>query len=151
MTRFAARAFVVGILTMAVSVLSAACGGGTTAAALTTAATLTAPTPVSTTETYSGTLAQTGVDTYPFAATVTGAMTIGLTAVGPLATLSIGVGIGTWDGTTCTLIAKNDNSKAGLVALSGTAVAGNFCVQVYDSGNIPDSTSVTYTVQVVHF
>jgi len=36
------------------------------------------------------------------------------------------------------------------VALVGTAATGNYCVRVYDSGNVQPSTSVNYTVQVVH-
>jgi hypothetical protein len=67
-----------------------------------------------------------------------------------LSTLALGVAIGTWNGTACTIVAKNDASKAGSTALTGTAGVGNFCVQVYDSGNVTADMTVTYTVQIAH-
>jgi hypothetical protein len=143
MARCPARVFVLGVLIAAVSVLSGACSG-------TADSTLTTPTPVTTTDTYSGTFAQSGAAVHPFTVTTTGTVTISVTEVGPLATMSIGVSIGTWDGTTCTSVSKNDNARAGSTAVSGTAATGSYCVRVYDSGNVPDGTSVTYTVQVVH-
>jgi hypothetical protein len=77
---------------------------------------------------------------------------IGLTSVAPLATMALGVSVGSWNGTTCgTKIAENDNARSGTTALSGiAAAAGSYCVQVFDSGNIPDTWSVSYTVQVTH-
>ena len=79
-------------------------------------------------------------------------MTIELTSVEPLATMALGVGIATWDGANCgtTPISKNDNARAGVAALNGTATAGNYCVTVYDSGNVPDGWTVSFAVQVVH-
>jgi len=80
-----------------------------------------------------------------------GPVEIELTTVAPLATLALGVGIGTWNDTSCvSTIAQNDNARSGVVALRGTAAAGNYCIRVYDSGNVPEATAVTYTVQVVH-
>jgi hypothetical protein len=143
MTRFRSHVFVVGVLITALSVLSGACGG-------TADPVVTTPTPVTATDTYSGTLAQLGTAVHPFTVTTTGTVTISLTDVSPLATMAIGVSIGTWDGTNCTAISKNDNARAGSTALTGTAATGSYCVRVYDSGNIPDGTSATYTVQVVH-
>jgi len=87
----------------------------------------------------------------PFTVTTAGAVTIGLTSVAPLTTMALGVGIGTWDGTTCSAsVTKNDNARAGVTALSGTATPGNYCVNVYDSGNIPDGWTVSFTLQVSH-
>jgi hypothetical protein len=40
--------------------------------------------------------------------------------------------------------------RAGVTALNGTATAGNYCVTVYDSGNVPDDWTVSFSVQVVH-
>jgi hypothetical protein len=65
--------------------------------------------------------------------------------------MSIGVGIGTWVADACGgAIAKNDDARTGVTALTGTANAGTYCVLVYDSGNIPEDGSVSYQVQVVH-
>ena len=111
----------------------------------------TTPTPATTTESFSGTVAHQGTAGHSFTVTTTGSVTITLTAVGPLTTMSMGVGIGTWDGTTCgTSVIKNDNARTGTAALAGTANAGSYCVNVYDSGNVPEESEVSYEVQVAH-
>jgi len=104
-----------------------------------------------TTDSFSGTFGQQGSSTNPFTITTTGSVQIQLTSVAPLATMAVGVSVNSWDGTTCgAAIAQNDNARSGSTALSGTATAGSYCVKVYDSGNVPDTWSVSYTVQVTH-
>jgi hypothetical protein len=64
--------------------------------------------------------------------------------------MGLGVAI-TTGGTACgSDIAQNTNAKSGATALSGTAAVGSYCVRVFDAGNIPVETSVTYTVEVTH-
>jgi hypothetical protein len=107
--------------------------------------------PATTTETFSGTITHGGSGINSFAVSTTGPITISLTAVSPLTTMSLGVGIGAWDGTTCgTSMSANTDARSGATALTGTANAGNYCVRVYDSGNVPADWSVGYTVEVVH-
>ena len=96
-------------------------------------------------------MVQLGTDGHNFTVGTTGALSITLTSVGPLSTMSLGVGLSSWDGTACgTANSQNDNARTGTTALSGRAVAGNYCVLVYDSGNVQPNSSVTYTVEVVH-
>lgn len=110
-----------------------------------------APDPIFTTDSFSGELSQQGTVAHPFTVSTAGNTSLSLTSVGPLTTMALGLAITSWDGSTCgTAAAKNDNARAGSVALNGTAVAGNYCAQVYDSGNVPANTTVTYTIQVVH-
>ncbi len=125
-----------------VSALAVACGG--------TSTTPTTPAPATTTDTFTGTIVQSGASVNPFTVSAAGTVTMSLTSVAPLATMALGVGIGSWDGTTCTVISQNDNAKTGATALTGTANPGNYCVRVYDSGNVPADWTVTYSVQVVH-
>jgi hypothetical protein len=134
-----------GALGLAVS----ACSGSSTDSALASPTT----TPTLVTENFSGSIDQYGTAIHPFSVTASGgSLVAGFTSVGPLATMALGMGIGTWDGTTCGLaVSQNDNSRAGLVALSGTAQAGNYCIRVYDSGNVPAGGSATYTLQVLHY
>jgi hypothetical protein len=115
----------------------------------------TAPTgsaPATVTDTFTSTLAQQSSNTSQFVVNATGDVTITLTSVSPLATMSLGVGIMTSDGTNClTTISFNTDARAnGVAALFGTAVKGNYCVRVYDNGNIPTSTTANYTVTVEH-
>ena len=131
-------------LTAGLALALGACGGSSTIPTLPTT------TPTYTTDTFSSTLVQLGAVVHPFTVATSGAVSITLTSVAPLATMALGVGIGTWDGTSCSTITVNDNSKMNVAALSGTAAAGSYCIRVYDSGNIPDGGTVNYTVQVVH-
>jgi hypothetical protein len=141
-TKSAVRVLVLCALVTSTPLLSGACSKSTDSA--------TAPDPVTKVETFSGSLTRSGVNVHPFTVSVAGAVAIGLTEIAPVATLALGVGIGTWDGTTCTSLTTNDNAHMGSTALSGTAQIGNFCVRVYDSGSVPENTTVTYTLQVGH-
>ena len=79
-----------------------------------------------------------------------GDVTVILASVSPLATIAIGLAIGTFDGTTCTLVpgTQNENARVGST-IDGRALApGILCVIVYDVGNIVDSTD--YVVRVNH-
>ena len=124
--------------------LTGACGAITT--------TPTSPTsPATTTESFSGTLAQLGSVTQVFTVSATGTVEISLVSVAPLTTMALGVGVQTSDGTSClTTITQNDNARSGVSALRGTVAAGNYCVRLYDSGNIPAAGSADYTIQVLH-
>jgi hypothetical protein len=108
-------------------------------------------TPTTTVETFTGSFTQGSYGLHPFAQTARGALTVTLTDIGPDATLVVGVGIGSWDGTSCSLIsgAFSDAAKIGW-AVTGTAAAANFCVAIYDVGNVPADTTVTYTITVEH-
>jgi hypothetical protein len=111
----------------------------------------TVDTPATVTETFSGTFGQLGSVNHAFAVSAAGSITMRLTSVTPLTTLAIGVAIGSWDGTNCLNVnTKNDNAKSGATALSGTITPGNYCVRVYDSGNLPVASSVTYSIDVTH-
>jgi hypothetical protein len=70
---------------------------------------------------------------------MTGADT-SITAVG-------GVAVGTWDGVTCSLIVKNENATFS-TTITGTAIVGDYCVQVYDVGQFTEP--VNYSVEVQH-
>lgn len=124
---------------------TAACGSSSTS-------TPTSPTaPATTTDSFTGTLAQLGSDAHVFAVSANGSVQISLTAVSPLSTMSLGIAVASSDGTNCLQqITQNADARTGSVALTGTATTGNYCVRVYDSGNIPAATDVTYTVQVQH-
>jgi len=122
-----------------------ACGGTSTTAPSPT------PSPATTTDMFSGSLTQLGSDVHIFAVGANGSVEVSLTAVTPLSTMSLGIAVASSDGTNCLAqITQNTDARTGSVALKGTATTGNYCVRVYDSGNIPTDTDVTYTVQVAH-
>ena len=140
------RRHLVASLVTAALPLCAACGssGGTSTVA---------PSPVTTTESFTATLDQLGSATNGFTVAAAGTVQVKLTDVEPLTTMALGVAVTTVTsgGTVCgTDIAQNTNAKSGTTALSGTAAVGSYCVRVFDAGNIPVDTQVTYTVEVTH-
>jgi hypothetical protein len=63
---------------------------------------------------------------------------------------TVGLSLGTWNGAACQIIIANDNIRVGQ-AVTGTANGtGNFCVRIYDVGNLGTSNA-TYAITVTHF
>lgn len=108
-------------------------------------------TPNRTTESFEGSFTYQNSKSHAFTVTEPGLVEVNLTSVGPLTTMAIGVAVGTWANDTCTnLNIRNTAARTGSAALSGTAAAGSYCVNLFDSGNLPSNWTVTYTVSVTH-
>ena len=109
-----------------------------------------APTPVTPTitETFTGTLGLLGTNIHQFSVQQVGGLRITLSDINPDATLSFAIGAQSLVG--CTVLQQLTRAPGGANAqLIGTITApGNFCVQVFDSNNIPEP--VTYTLTVLH-
>lgn len=104
------------------------------------------------TENFSGTVQVGGSDSHPFTVTSSGAqITLDLTSVGPPATISMGFGIGGWDGTTCTPLSGGYGTvqASATPQLGGNISAGIYCAIVFDVGN--QSGPVTYTAVILHY
>jgi hypothetical protein len=119
--------------------------------------TVTTPTtPVtSSTETFSGSIDRGATAVHPFAVKADGYTVLaGYTSLSPSSVTALGMGIGAWDGTTSTCglnQTQNDSAKSGSTGLNATAAAGNYCIRVYDGGNIPEGVTATYTLHVDHY
>ncbi len=130
---------------LAAAAFAAACNNGSATPVSPTPAAST--TPQTATETFTGSLAPNGASTFPFASQA-GTVTETLTSLGNNSTIAIGMSLGTWDGTSCTVGVSNDSATVS-TALSGTlAAAGNLCARVYDVGNVTGPTP--FTVTIVH-
>jgi hypothetical protein len=125
-------------------VLTASCG------------TSTSPSAANITETFTGTVAQ-GATSFGdgnrnhFTVHQAGAVTATITKLSPTDTITIGLGIGVFNTatSTCTLQQVADAAKLNLSLNLTAQAAGEFCVGVYDVGDIHD-TPFSYTVTVVH-
>ena len=125
-------------------------GGGTTTAPTAAAAT--------TTETFTGTLAPQGLNSHNFTIAVAGQVAITLTAVGPPATITVGLGVGVPSGTTCSLTLGAGSVVSAQASstpqIAGTSAAGALCVAIYDlafasnAGNL--ANPVDYSITVAH-
>jgi hypothetical protein len=143
-------------LLAALSLSLGACGGSSSSALSPTTTTTTTTTSTAlVTETFTGSIGQNGTAIHPFTVKVDGyTLLAGFTGLTPASQASLGMGIGSWDGTTstCSLnLAQNDAAKSGSTALTATATAANYCMRVYDGGNIAAGVTVGYTLQVQHY
>jgi hypothetical protein len=138
---------VLAALTLGVS----ACSNSSSTPSITTPTT-----PItSSTETFSGSIDRNGSAIHPFTVTSGGfTLLAGYTSITPTSVAALGMGLGAWDATTSTCglnQTQNDAAKSASTALSGTASAGNYCIRVYDGGNIPEGVTASYTLQVQHY
>jgi len=143
------RRIACGILLCAMAALAGACADTPT---------LTTPTPVTTTETFNGTLSPASATVNSFITLTGGLITATLTAVGPDATQSVGFSLGTFNPTLniCTVVLDNPAAVQAAVFNASASTTGFYCVRVYDNGNV--ATAVTagtaqnfsYTVTVAH-
>ena len=125
--------------------LSAACGSKSTTT--TTTATTAAST---TTETFTGTISANNGHTYPFVSSV-GTITLTLTSVLPDSGVALGISLGTWSGSACTVGTGlfNDTATKGTVITGQASSIASLCARVYDgAGQIVAPT--TYIITVVH-
>lgn len=98
-------------------------------------------------ENFSGTLTVNGAATHPFT-TGSGLITATLNTVGTEGA-TIGVSLGTWNGSACQIVIANDNANQGAVVVGNASTTGSFCVRVYDVGRLGRPTD--YSLTVVHF
>ena len=110
------------------------------------------PEPDRITESFSGSFGQQGESFHSFETVELGNTEMVITALDPLATLTVGLGIGSPnDGAeTCIRFASDDSVRIGAVLLVGGQPAGPYCVVIYDVGNVFADQEVTYTVEVTH-
>ena len=120
---------------------AAACDDNTT--------TTTPTTPGATTsESFTGTVTVNGAVTHQFAATQRGTVTATLNTINPDASQTVGISLGTWNGTACQVIIANDQAVVGSSVLGTVSGVGNLCVRVYDVGKLTQSEN--YRVDVTH-
>jgi len=104
--------------------------------------------PSSSSETFGGTVGVQGSSRSTFTVAQQGTVTVTLSAVSP--SVAMGLGIGTPNGATaCAMTSSTTTALAGPTPqLTVTQAPGNYCVNVYDVGNV--TASVTYSVVVAH-
>jgi hypothetical protein len=107
------------------------------------------PPPVAITETLSGSLNPNGGRTHQIDVQRAGNLTATLTALSPDDTVTVGLSLGTWNGSSCQIIIAKDDAVLNSVVIGAATGTGLFCVRVYDVGRLTASTE--YTVTVEHF
>src|SRR5262245_38469664 len=123
-----------GILAVACALGAAACSSDTPTTPTTT--------PVTVTDTFSGTLTQNGAASYPFITAASGSVQATLTTLAPDATLIVGMSLGTWNGSSCNVVIVKDKAGLQSTLLGQASASGSLCVRIYDVGNVIDP--ITY-------
>ena len=112
------------------------------------------PEPVPTvTETFDGDLALGESSCHFFDVTQPGPVTMSITALAPLETLTLGLGIGLPDDTAetgCGLTVTDTSVRKDESFLASVSLVGQHCVCIFDVGNIFVDQTVTYTLDVDH-
>ena len=134
MRRFSLAAMVAAVL------FNSACSNSPTAATTTT-------TPETVTDTFSGTLTHNGASSYAFSVSAAGLVYATLTSVADSTTL-VGLSLGTWTGTSCTVVLSNDQAVQGTTVTGSVTGIGTLCARVYDVGKV--GNPLDYQVTVVH-
>ena len=133
-------------------VVSALMAAGCSTSTPSTSTLPTTPSGPAVTENFGGTVIVGGNDVHPFTVTSDQSpITIDLTSAGPPATITMGMGIGTFIAGTCQLSTGGATQAAASTTpqLQGTVAAGPYCFMVYDVGN--ESVPVTYTAVINHY
>ena len=133
MSRFPLAALVAAVL------FSSACSN--------TPTTPTTPTTTTVTDTFSGTLSRNGASSYAFSVSAAGFVYATLTTVADSTTV-VGLSLGTWTGTSCTVVLSNDQAVQGTTVTGSVTGIGTLCARVYDVGKV--ASPLDYQITVVH-
>ena len=134
--------FAAGVLVSCLALAAAGCSNNSTTSTTTT-------TPTATTETFSGQLTTNGAVTHTFQATVAGQITATLTTLTSDTPLTVGLSLGTWNGSVCQIILANDQAVQGTIVTGTVSSASNLCARIADaSGTVPAPTP--YVISVAH-
>jgi hypothetical protein len=101
------------------------------------------------TETYTGSINIGETKPFHFAVTNPGSLDVAITSLAPVSTLTMGLYMGGWDPLTETCGRSSIDSPSARVnlTLSGTPQqAGEYCVAIYDVGNLQGAADFTLTV-----
>ncbi len=100
------------------------------------------------TESFAGTLTVGQLKAFHFKVTNPGSLDTYIASLTPVATLTMGLQLGVWDATaeTCSKAIWTDLAQVNQ-AMSGTPqAAGEYCVAIYDVGNVQETTDFSLTV-----
>ena len=99
------------------------------------------------TDTFEGTVGRNGAVTHPFSVSSAGVVTATVQTLSD-SSKTIGVSLGTWNGSACAVIIANDQAVQGVTVTGQATAFGTLCVRVYDVGSVADPLG--YVLQVIH-
>jgi hypothetical protein len=103
-------------------------------------------TPTTTVETFSASVNVNGAQTFNFAVAAVGTVIATYQSAAPDEAATIGMALGTWNGTACQIVLANDAATRGITVTGAVTAAGNLCVRVYDVGKLTAAQTISVTV-----
>ena len=100
------------------------------------------------TETFTGNVKAGGTTAFPFTVVNPGDIRVAITALGPISTLTMGIAMGFWDAaaSTCAEQLNTDTATVNVAYAATPDSPGEYCVAIYDTGNVQVSSDFTLTV-----
>ena len=100
------------------------------------------------TKTFTGNVLKSGRVGFPFTVVNPGDISVAITSLGPTSTLVMGIGLGFWEPATTTCVDQLTTNVAtlNLAFAASPSSPGEYCVAIYDIGNVVVSSDFTLTV-----
>jgi hypothetical protein len=100
------------------------------------------------TQTFMGNVRVGGTVAFSFTVVNPGDIQVAITALAPTSTLTMGIAMGFWDSTTSTCSQQLSTTVATLNAVfpATPSAPGEYCVGIFDTGNVVVSSDFTLTV-----
>lgn len=97
---------------------------------------------------FTGTVRTGGTVSFPFTVVNPGDIGVSITELAPVSTLSMGIAMGFWDAAaeTCTQQLTTSAATLNIVFNASPSAAGDYCVGIFDTGNVQDSSDFTLKV-----
>ena len=101
------------------------------------------------TDTFTGSLAPSGVVAFPFTTVAEGRVTLTLTALDPLSSITVGIGVGFPTNGGCGIFELNNNVAVNSPVTDNDLPPAPYCVVVFDAGAV--TQTVAFTITVDHY
>ncbi len=101
------------------------------------------------TETFSGAVKTGGTTSFPFTVVNPGEIQVGITALAPVSSLTMGIAVGGWDAVSlsCTQPLSTPTATLNVFFAANPPAPGEYCVAIFDTGNVQLSSDFTLTVR----
>jgi hypothetical protein len=100
------------------------------------------------TEIFSGTVTLNGAQVHSFNTQASGSVTATLKFLVPDPAVPMGFALGTWNGSSCSLVIAKTDAVESTVIIGAVSALGNLCVYIHDVGNLTAPTE--YEIEVLH-
>ena len=99
-------------------------------------------------QTFTGSIVRQGFSIHAFSSQESGPLVITITTISPTTTMGLGLGVPVAD--TCQQSGQAAVNQGDVLQPSGDVPPGDYCIVLFDIGNVVEGTPVTYSVHIFH-